>query len=51
MCCAKLFVDTGCMAEVMICANAILAVIYAFNSPTYKSIHTGNGKKNRIGFL
>ena len=32
------FVDTGCMAEVMICANAILAVIYAFNSPTYKSI-------------
>lgn len=44
------FVDTGCMAEVMICANAILAVIYAFNSPTYKSIIREMVKKNRIGF-
>lgn len=44
------FVDTGFMAEVMIGANAILAVIYAFNSPTYKSIIREMVKKERIGF-
>lgn len=44
------FVDTGFMAEVMIGANAILAVIYAFNSPTYKSIIREMVKKDRIGF-
>lgn len=45
------FVGTGFMAEVMIIANALLAVVYAFNSPTYKSIIREVIEKERIGFF
>ncbi len=45
------FVDTGYMAQVMIVANALLAVVYAFNSPTYKSLIREVIEKERIGFF
>lgn len=44
------FVDTEYMAMVMIIANALLAVVYAFNSPTYKAIVREVIEKGRIGF-
>ena len=34
------FVETSFMAQIMITANALLALVYAFNSPTYKSLNT-----------
>ncbi len=45
------FVGTSCMAQVMIVANALLAVVYAFNSPTYKSLIREVIEKERIGFF
>lgn len=45
------FVGSGCMALVMVIANALLAVVYAFNSPTYKSIVREVIEKERIGFF
>ena len=45
------FVDTGYMAQVMIIANALLALVYAFNSPTYKSLIREVIEKERIGFF
>ena len=45
------FVDTGFMAQVMVAANALLAVVYAFNSPTYKSLIREVVEKERIGFF
>ncbi len=45
------FVDTGIMAQVMVVANALLALVYAFNSPTYKSMIREVIEKERIGFF
>ncbi len=45
------FVDTDLMALVMVIANALLAVVYAFNSPTYKSLVREVIEKERIGFF
>ena len=45
------FVDTGYMAQVMVIANAMLALVYAFNSPTYKSMVREVIEKERIGFF
>ncbi len=45
------FVDSGCMAAVMVVANALLAVVYAFNSPTYKSLIREVIERERIGFF
>jgi len=45
------FVDSGLMAQVMVIANALLAVVYAFNSPTYKSMIREVIEKERIGFF
>ena len=47
----SLFVDTGLMAQVMVAANALLALVYAFNSPTYKSLVREVIEKERIGFF
>lgn len=44
------FVGTGYMAMVMIIANALLALVYAFNSPTYKAIVREVIERDRIGF-
>lgn len=44
------FVESGFMAEVMIIANALLALVHAFNSPTYKSLIREMIRKDRIGF-
>lgn len=43
------FVASPCMAEVVIAANALLAVVYAFNSPTYRSIVREMVDGERIG--
>ncbi|MEE1303613.1 MAG: MFS transporter [Agathobacter sp.] len=43
-------VGTPYMAELMIVANALLAIVYAFNSPTYKAIIRQVIEKDRIGF-
>ena len=45
------FVETGFMAHVMVIANALLALVYAFNSPTYKSMIREVIEKERIGFF
>ena len=45
------YVDTSFMAQVMIFANALLAVVYAFNSPTYKSLIREVIERERIGFF
>ena len=45
------FVDSGFMAQVMVIANTLLAVVYAFNSPTYKSMIREVIEKERIGFF
>ena len=45
------FVDSGYMAQVMIAANAMLALIYAFNSPTCKSLIRDVIEIDRIGFF
>ena len=45
------FVETGFMAQVMVIANALLALVYAFNSPTYKSMIREVIEKERIGFF
>ena len=44
------FVDSGSMAMIIIAANALLALVYAFNSPTYKSLVREMIYKDRIGF-
>ncbi len=52
ICCVlSFFVDTSCMASVMILANALLAVVYAFNSPTYKALIREVIEGERIGFF
>lgn len=43
------FVQSDYMAEVVIAANALLAVVYAFNSPTYRSIIREMIDAERIG--
>ena len=43
------FVASPRMAEVVIAANALLAVVYAFNSPTYRSIVREMVDGERIG--
>ena len=45
------FVKTHLMAQVMVIANALLALVYAFNSPTYKSMIREVIVKERIGFF
>ena len=45
------FVDSGFMAQVMVTANALLALVYAFNSPTYRSLIREVIEKDRIGFF
>ena len=45
------FVETSFMAQVMVLANALLALVYAFNSPTYKSLIRDVIEKERIGFF
>ena len=45
------FVKTHLMAQVMVIANALLALVYAFNSPTYKSMIREVIEKERIGFF
>ena len=45
------FVETGWMAQSLIAANALLAVVYAFNSPTYKAMIREVIEKDRIGFF
>lgn len=45
------FVQSRFMAEVMIAANALLALVYAFNSPTYKSLIREVVERERIGFF
>lgn len=44
-------VDSGRMAMAIIAANALLALVYAFNSPTYKSLVREMIYKDRIGFF
>lgn len=44
------FINSGRMAMVVIAANALLALVYAFNSPTYKSLVREMIYKDRIGF-
>lgn len=44
------FIETVYMATVMVITNALLALVYAFNSPTYKSIVREVIEKDRIGF-
>ncbi|MGN0168683.1 MAG: MFS transporter [Acetatifactor sp.] len=44
------FVESAFVAAVIVLANILLAVIYAFNSPTYKSIIREMIQKDRIGF-
>ena len=39
------------MAQVMVIANALLAVVYAFNSPTYNYLIREVIEKERIGFF
>ena len=46
----SLGVETSYMAELMIVANGLLAIVYAFNSPTYKAIIREVIEKDRIGF-
>ena len=46
---ASFFVASPRMAEVVIAANALLAVVYAFNSPTYRSIVREMVDGERIG--
>ena len=43
------FVQSDYMAETVIAANALLAVVYAFNSPTYRSIIREMIDTERIG--
>lgn len=43
------FVQSDYMAEVVVAANALLAVVYAFNSPTYRSIIREMIDAERIG--
>ncbi len=43
------FAQSDYMAEVVIAANALLAVVYAFNSPTYRSIIREMIDAERIG--
>ena len=43
------FAQSDYMAEVVIAANALLAVVYAFNSPTYRSIIREMIDTERIG--
>ena len=43
------FAQSDYMAEVVIAANALLAVVYAFNSPTYRSIIREIIDAERIG--
>lgn len=43
------FAQSDYMAEVIIAANALLAVVYAFNSPTYRSIIREMIDAERIG--
>ena len=45
-----LFIGSGWMAQVMIVANALLAIVYAFNSPTYKALVREVIERDRIGF-
>ena len=45
------WVDSGYMAQVMVMANALLALVYAFNSPTYKSMVREVIERERIGFF
>ncbi len=45
------FVESRFMAQVMVLANALLALVYAFNSPTYKSLVRDVIEKDRIGFF
>ena len=45
------FVDTPFMAPVMIASNALLALVYAFNSPTYKALIREVIERDRIGFF
>ncbi len=45
------FVESNFMAEVMVLANALLALVYAFNSPTYKSLIRDVIETERIGFF
>lgn len=45
------FVASPRMAEVVIAANALLAVVYAFNSPTYRSIVREVIDAERIGIF
>ena len=45
------FVGTGFMAQVMVIVNALLAVVSAFNSPTYKSLIREVIEKERSGFF
>ncbi len=45
------FVKSRFMAEVMIVANALLSLVYAFNSPTYKSLIREVVERERIGFF
>ena len=45
------FVGTGYMAQVMVIANALLALVYAFNSPTYRAMIREVIERDRIGFF
>lgn len=47
----SVFINSAVMAVAMIIANAILSVVFAFNSPTYKSIVREVIEKDRIGFF
>lgn len=52
ICCVmSFFAETPFMAQIMIAANALLALVYAFNSPTYKSLIREVIEKERIGFF
>lgn len=44
-------VESRYMAVVMVIANALLAMVYAFNSPTYKAMIRETIHKERIGFF
>lgn len=46
----SIFVDSVWMAQIMVIANALLAVVYAFNSPTYKAMIREVIERERIGF-
>lgn len=48
---ASFFLNSDCMVIALVIANALLALVFSFSSPTFKSITKEIVDKNRIGFF